>query len=397
VEPGVDQGVERGAELDRLLGLAAPLLRWRYAILTVAAYAFSFQHMRGTGRDWRYFVYGSELLLGHHRVFLSRPGGLHFYANYPNFQIGPLSLLAAAPFRVLGPGDGRVLGAIAMTAMAPLLIFVLERTAAIVWPAPSEREVAFRRATVLLGGVMVVQSWSTLATIYAHLDDVLTLSAIVFALWAVAARRPLLLGLALGIAIAAKPWGVVALPLAFALPGRARWQALATATAIACVAWGPFLLADGDTWSAMRPQVIVARSSVIHLLGVPLGDGPDWTRPVQLGLALLAGGLAVWRRRWAAVPLVGIAVRVALDPQVFLYYTAGLVLAALAWDLLRSRQTLPLWTLFAFVLLNDAYVVVDSPDARAALRLVLTVGLVIAVLAIPDRSARAVTESPRAR
>jgi len=43
--PVVEQGVEQGGELDRLLGVAKPLLRWRYAILTVAAYAFSFQHL----------------------------------------------------------------------------------------------------------------------------------------------------------------------------------------------------------------------------------------------------------------------------------------------------------------------------------------------------------------
>jgi uncharacterized membrane protein len=158
-------------------------------------------------------------------------------------------------------------GALAMTAVAPVLIFVLERTASIVWPAVSERDATLLQATVLLGGLMVVQSWSTLATIYAHLDDVLTLGAIVFALSAVAARRPLLFGLALGIAIAAKPWGVVALPLVFALPGRARWQALAVASVLACVAWGPFLLADSETWSALRPQVQVARSSVMHFLG----------------------------------------------------------------------------------------------------------------------------------
>jgi hypothetical protein len=115
---------------------------------------------------------------------------------------------------------------------------------------------------------------------------------------------------------------------------------------------------------------------------------------VQLGCALLAGGIAVWRKRWAAVPLVGIAMRVALDPQVFVYYTAGLVLAALAWDLLRSSRTIPVWALFSFVLLNDAYVVVDSPHARGALRLILTLGLVIAVLALPDRTPTRVPAAP---
>ncbi len=82
--------------------------------------------------------------------------------------------------------------------------------------------------------------------------------------------------------------------------------------------------------------------------------------------------------------LVGITARLALDPQVFLYYTAGLVLAALAWDLLRSRRPLPLWTLFAFVLLNDSYVLIDDSTVQAAIRLVLSVVLVVLVLFGPE-------------
>lgn len=88
--------------------------------------------------------------------------------------------------------------------------------------------------------------------------------------------------------------------------------------------------------------------------------------------------------------LVGIAVRVSLDPEVFLYYSAGLVLTALAWDLLRSPNPLPLWTTATFVLLNDAYIVVARTDARAVLRLLITVGVVGTALLFPGRDGLAV-------
>jgi hypothetical protein len=373
------------AEPDRVWRVLGILLRWRYLFLVVAAFGFALREMRGAGRDWWYFVVGSELIVGQHRSYSFLPGGLHFFANYPTFQIGPLSLLAALPFRLVGPGDGHVPAELVMTAIAPLLIFVLERSATSVWPAATDREKIFRQVTVLFGGLLVVQAWTPLAVTYGHLDDALVLSAMVAAICAVAARRPGWLGLAIGLAIAAKPWGILVLPLVFALPGRARWKALLIAGGVAGVAWLPFVIADFKTLSAAQPQIQVVGSSVLHLLGVPLGDAPSWTRSVQLGCALLVGGLAVWRRRWAAVPLVAIAVRVALDPQVFQYYTSGLVLAALAWDLFRSRRALPLWTLFAFVFLNDAYALVPSDTAQGALRLALTLGMVIAVLVAPDR------------
>jgi hypothetical protein len=65
---------------------------------------------------------------------------------------------------------------------------------------------------------------------------------------------------------------------------------------------------------------------------------------------------------------------------VFLYYSAGLVLVALAWDLLRSSRPLPVWTFATVVLLNDAYIAVHDPRARGLMRLVVTVGMVASVL-----------------
>lgn len=354
----------------------SPLLKWRYLVLVAAAFAFSLQHLRGTGEDWHFFQEGSELLFGVHHGYSPLPGGLHMYANYPDLQIGPLSFLLATPFRLLGAHDGRVVAALVMTAVAPGLVFILERTGRAVWTERDERSDTLLSLTVFLGGILVVQAWSPLATIYAHLDDVLVLSAGVVAVWAVARRRPEIVGVAIGLGIAAKPWGVVALPLVFALSGRGRWRALLMASGISAVVWLPFVLADAQTLSAIKPAVLTDPASVLHLFGVPLAFGPDWVRPVQLGAALLVGCLAVWRGRWGAVLLVGIAVRVGLDPGVFLYYAAGLVLAAFVWDVLRSPSPLPVWTLAVFLLLNDAYLLAEDPDARAIMRLAVVVAVV---------------------
>jgi hypothetical protein len=374
----------RHIDVDRILCRLHPVLRWRYAIVAAVALLSCAQHVRGTGRDWFFFVEGSELLFGHHHPYSLRPGGLHLYANYPQLQIGPLSFIVATPLRLLGPGDGRVPSAFIMSAFVVLLVWVLEQTATRVWPAAEPSDVARRRLTVLLGGTVVAQAWAPLAAIYVHLDDVLTLGAFVGALWAVATKRPILLGIFIGAAVAAKPWGVVALPLVLAVEGgRARWRAALVAGALVVLAYAPFVVADSGTLDAVRPQVVVAHSSILHLLGVPTTDAPGWIRPVQVAAVLIVGLVAVLRGRWAAVPVVGIATRIALDPQRFLYYSAGLVLAALAWDLLRTRRPFPVSTLATFVLLDDADTLIPSATGRAALRLVLTVSLVAVVLFAP--------------
>jgi hypothetical protein len=361
------------ADRSELLRRAAPLLRWRYPLLTVAAFGFCLQHLRGTGDDWHFFVLGSELLFGRHRSYSFLPGGLHLYANYPELQIGPLSFVAATPFRLLGRTDGRIAVALFGTAVAPAIVFTLERAAAAVWHE-ADRDLA--AMTAFLGGLVVVQAWSPLATIYAHLDDVLLLGALAVAVWAVAVRRPWLVGAALGTGMALKPWGIVAVALVLALSRRDWWKAATVAAGITAAAWLPFIIGDPATLGAIRPAVETAPASVLALLGVTLGDAPGWVRPVQLGAALAIGALAVARGRWGAVLLVGIAVRVALDPQVFLYYSAGLLVAALAWDLLRSPRPLPVWSLAGFVSLDVAYVVGVSDHTRAVLRLALTLAAV---------------------
>ena len=369
-------------EYETLLDRTAPLLRWRYPLLVIAAFAFSLQHLRGTGGDWRWFVLGNELLLGTHHPYSQLPGGLHLYANYPEVQIGPLSLLLATPFRQLGRADGRIAASLLLTAIAPALVFTLERATAAVWPDADRRLVAL---TAFLGGLVVVQAWSPLATIYARLDDVLLLGALTVSVWAVALGRPWLVGAALGVGMALKPWGIVGLPLVLALPRPQWWRAAGVAGAVTAVAWLPFVIGDPGTLAAVRPQALISPASVLGLLGVPFADAPAWVRPVQFGAALLIGSVAVARGRWGSVLLVGIALRVGLDPEVFLYYSTGLLLAALAWDLLRSPHPLPVWTLAGFVTLDVAYVVVSGDHQRAILRLVLTAAVVMATAIAPQR------------
>lgn len=356
------------------------ILRFRYVIVTGAAFGFMLNHLRGTGIDWRYFVEGSELIIGQHRPSTPYPGGLHFYANYPDFQIGPLSLIVAAPIRIIGGDYSRELGAVVMTAVAPVLVYLLERASRVLHPPASERDDLLRSFTVLLGGLLVVEAWAPLSTVYAHLDDVLTLTTIVAAVWLTTRGKPRLQGLAVAAAIAAKPWGVLVIPLVFVWKGRDRVHAAAIALCGALLAWAPFVVADRSTLDATEPQNRVVPGSVLHLLGVAVEDAPTWVRALQLSAAVVVGLIAVLRGRWVALPLAGIAVRVALDSQIFLYYGTGLVLAALGWDLLRERATLPIGTLFAFVFLNDAYILFGDPTVRAAMRLALTSALVLFAL-----------------
>ena len=367
-------------DLDRVLARLEPLLRWRYVVVTAAAFAFGLLYRRGNQPEWSFFYDGSKLLLGSHPFYATKPGGLHFYANYPWFQIGPLTLLVAVPFRWMGYVTGRFVAELAMTGVAPLLIFVLERTAMRVRPVISDVSEARRRFTVLLGGVLVVQAWASLAVYYVHLDDVLVLSAAVFALWAVAGERWILTGLMIGVAIAAKPWGIILAPLLLALPERKRLHTLLVAGAVAAAAWGPFFLADARTFAAGRPQDGVTPDSVLHLFGLALGANPGWVRPVQFAAALAVGCLAVRKQRWGAVLLVGIAARIALDTQVLPYYDSGLVLAAFAWDLLQSRREFPMWTAITFVLVNVTHALVDDRHLYALFHLMACVAPVAALL-----------------
>ena len=175
-------------------------------------------------------------------------------------------------------------------------------------------------------------------------------------------------GLALGLAIASKPWAVAFVPLLLALP-RDRARAAAATIATAAAAWLPFVLGDAGTTAALHPQVALVPGSGLHALGVRGAVVPVWGRTVQLLLASAVALAVAVSRRWAGVLLVAVAVRLALDPQDNAYYIGSAAMAAVVFDLLGTRWLVP-WTTVLTVLLLWQPFVRDYPH-----RLTTTTGL----------------------
>lgn len=339
--------------MSTVLRRLVPILRWRYAILFAIALVAAYRALPPGLGDWPFFSAGSRLLFGDHANLprAQRPGGFHLYANYPDLQIGPLTFLVVTPIRLLFGNDGsRGIAVMIMTAMAPALVGVLEHAAKT--RTEGDASVVFRQACVLFGGAFVVYQWAWLGSRYAHIDDALTLLFACGALWGITKNKPLLVGIMIGLAVAAKPWGLVLLPVALVFSGRARWRATIPALVLTGVAWIPFVIVDTGTLTAATPVIPASPASVLHLLGMAGGDAPSWVRPAQFGAAMAIGVLAVRRGGWAAVLMIGIAVRILLDPGVFEYYTSGLVLAAFAWEMLRSSRPVPVLTVSLFALLQ---------------------------------------------
>jgi hypothetical protein len=144
----------------------------------------------------------------------------------------------------------------------------------------------------------------------------------------------------------------------------------------------PFVLADPASIAVARFHIATSPASSLHTLGLAASSTPGWDRPAQLALGTLVAVVAIRRRRWAAVVLVVLAVRVALDPGAYSYYSAGVVVGAVIWDLLGSRARLPWWTWGAAV---ATFAVRWAPLDPLALAWVRTafVAVCLAVLVVP--------------
>ena len=299
--------------------------------------------------DWQYFVWGSDLLFGTHEIWATEQGGLHLFANYPDIQIGPLSLVVAAVLRVAGDDVGRVLAAVLIVALGVLTVRLVEGIVEHLSASSGDDQRRRRHLLVLIGGLVAVYAWSELAR-YVHLDDALALFFMVLAVRGVA-RQQGSAGVHLGLAVAAKPWAVLALPLLLAL-GSKRRRGAAAATAIIALAYVPFVVADPGTVTAGEPVIDILPGSALTLLGFAEGEPPAWLRGAQLAVALTLGVVAVRRGRWLGVLLAGIGSRLLLDPGVFYYYSSGAVLAAFLFDLRDDRMPIPVLTVMTFVALN---------------------------------------------
>ncbi|MFL5859977.1 MAG: hypothetical protein ACJ780_04250 [Solirubrobacteraceae bacterium] len=292
----------------------------------------------GAGGAWRYFAEGSRLLFHG-----GRAGGLHLYAAHPELQIGPIAFLVAAPLRALGWWPSRVVAVALMSMTGPLVLGALWRLV-----PPSAR----RPWRLGLAGLVFLPGWAELVTHAGHLDDVLALGFGVAALHAVAHGRAVPTGLLVAAAADAKPWALAFAPLVLVLPARTWWRAAAAVIAGIAVAWLPFLLYDPGTWAVTRFAIPNAVSSGLRALGVTDPATPSWDRPAQLLLGCALGTAAVLRRRWPAIILLATAARILLDPEVFSYYISGVLLGAVAADLVVMRWRFPWLTSSGLVTLH---------------------------------------------
>jgi hypothetical protein len=345
-----------GPSRDRSLEFLVLLL-----LLLAAVAAATVLRPSDTGDFW-YFADRAADLFG--------SSGLHVYADHPKIQSGPITLLVAGAIESIDPG-GFVLVPICSAALCFATIASLA----------SLRGARERSPWMLLGGGLLLVVWWWYLAMYGHLDDAVVLFLAAITLVAIQRGRHVPAAVAVGLMLAVKPWAVFLLPLT-PRPTERGWRRVAmpaVSVAVGAVCWAPFLVASSGTLDGMRPPVLVAADSVVQLFGANVGgDVPAVLRMAQLTIALSVVAVVVWRGHPEAALLGGVAVRLALDPATWEYYTVGLVLGALVWDLERSRLRWPAATV-AVTLLVPPEVLYELPGLRSSLRLmgcVLALGIV---------------------
>ncbi|MEU1629603.1 hypothetical protein ABZ746_30730 [Streptomyces sp. NPDC020096] len=263
-----------------------------------------------------------------------------------------------------------------------LVLRLIEQTVLARQPDLGSRPQALRMTVEAAGAVFLIV-WASLAVHYSHLDDVLALLFAALAIRAVLADVPALAGLSLGLAVDAKPWALVFLPLALAVAHDRRRHVAFYAVAVVLLAWLPFVVADPATLGATQYHIVNEPSSALRALGVSTTGTPSWDRPAQLVLGCVLGAAAILRGRWVAVPLLGIGARLLLDPGVYDYYSAGFLLGTLCWEALGLRRPVPVWSLVSFGALYLAPRLTNDAQVLGDLRLWLVLAVTLSVLLAP--------------
>ena len=331
---------------------------------------------RHGGQSWHFVATGARSILcmsGDDPA--GTPCGLHVYAQHPDVQIGPLSLLVAAPAVAFRYRDGFDIARVVMALLGFVILLLVERGARLARRTDPDR----LRLRVLLASLAFFPAWADLAVGFGHLDDVLALTFTACAVHAVTRGNQRTAGWCLALATLSKPWAAAFLPLLLGLPRGMRLRAAAHAVVPVIVAALPFVLADRQTLRAGSFRIPNADASSLRVLGVTDAT-PPWDRPAQLVIGLLLGAVAARVGRWQAVIMLAAATRIMLDPQVYSYYTAGVLLGAVIWDIqVRPGRTVPLWTWAVFGALFGVRYLPLAPTTLGVLR--LTICLVIIVCA----------------
>lgn len=83
--------------------------------------------------------------------------------------------------------------------------------------------------------------------------------------------------------------------------------------------------------------------------------------------------------------LIGANARIVLDPSVYTYYTASVLLGTLLWDVIGQRRLVPWWSWLALLTLYGSVFVVPDDAMRGLLRLAFVAVSTAYVLLWPVR------------
>lgn len=340
----------------------------RYVI--IAAIATAAAVVAGGRGDWNVFVDAGRKMLGSE--------GFGVFVHQRDIQTGPLTLLFA---RLLAftPRNGFI----AQVAICGALGLACVRRIETSQSTHRRRDPIGTQTTTLIGGAIAMFWWAKLGG-YGHLDDAIVLTAAVYAISTPRLRRLDVSAVGLGLAIGAKPWAVIFLPLLWrkCATRRDALKSSAIAAGVAGSVWLPFLIVQPDTIKSMRATVHVAADSVIALFGGNDANLPSWLRVAQLLGAVGVAALAMKRQHPGGVIVAAVACRIVTDPGTWSYYSAGIVIGALAWDICESRSIVPTMTICVSLLMVPSWMV-GSAELRSWMRLVACAGAVIAVISKP--------------
>jgi hypothetical protein len=217
---------------------------------------------------------------------------------------------------------------------------------------------------------------------YGHPEDVLAAAACVGAVLLAGHGRPLLSGVALGVAIASKQWALLAVAPAVLAAPRRDLRMLIPVVGIPAAAIAPMWFADiggftseargvAGTGGQFHPHTILwplAQPGPDLPSGEPGAIAPAWLSPLPkpailvVGLALSLVFARVRRERTLSDALLLLAVvllaRCLLDPWNLVYYHLPVVLALAAWEVYEGRR--PLLALAVTALAWISFLVYDA-------------------------------------